>query len=196
MRSYEKMINGIRFLLTTGDITTVYEDAIVNVAHEALMGGGGVDGAIHRASGERLIQACRKIPEVEPGVRCRVGEAKITQAFNQAVNLPRRYVIHTVAPKFVGSIVNGKFKNINKDGDQQLANCYGNSIQLAAEERCRSIAFPSLGTGVHAYPIEVACPIAISSCIEAASLYFFGHIRFVCFSDSDYEAYEQELIKR
>ena len=130
-----------------GDITTLAVDAIVNAANERMLGGGGVDGAIHDAAGEELFKACLKVPEVRPGIRCPTGEARITPGFK----LPAKYVIHTVGPVY-------------RDGQhgesEKLAACYRNSLALAAENGCKSIAFPCISTGVYGYPIEEAAKIA------------------------------------
>ena len=131
-----------------GDITTLAVDAIVNAANQRMLGGGGVDGAIHRAAGPALYEACLKVPEVRPGVRCPTGEARITPGFN----LPAKFVIHTVGPVY-------------RDGlhgePDLLAACYRNSLALAVENGCRSVAFPCISTGVYGYPIEDATRIAI-----------------------------------
>ena len=131
-----------------GDITTLAVDAIVNAANQVMLGGGGVDGAIHDAAGEELFKACLKVPEVRPGIRCPTGEARITPGFK----LPAKFVIHTVGPVY-------------RDGQhgepEKLAACYRNSLALAAENGCKSIAFPCISTGVYGYPIEDAAKIAV-----------------------------------
>ena len=131
-----------------GDITTLAVDAIVNAANQVMLGGGGVDGAIHRAAGRELYEACLKVPEVRPGVRCPTGEARITPGFK----LPAKYVIHTVGPVY-------------RDGQhgepEKLAACYRNSLALAVENNCTSIAFPCISTGVYGYPKEEAAQIAV-----------------------------------
>ncbi len=131
-----------------GDITTLAVDAIVNAANQKMLGGGGVDGAIHAAAGKELFKACLNVPEVRPGVRCPTGEARITPGFK----LPAKFVIHTVGPVY-------------RDGrhgePEKLAACYRNSLALAAENGCKSIAFPSISTGVYGYPIEDAAKIAV-----------------------------------
>lgn len=183
--------------LVQGDITELASDCIVNAAHEALMGGGGVDGAIHRKAGPELLQACREIPEQEKGVRCKVGEAYITKAFN----LPSKFVIHTVAPKWVGSIIKKKqndgtiieeYKSIHENVDKQLRDCYECCIQLAHTRNVTSIAFPSLGTGGHSYPIELASKIALNTIINQINKgTTIENIYFVCFSEYDTKQYEQ-----
>jgi O-acetyl-ADP-ribose deacetylase len=136
------------------DITTLAVDAIVNAANETLLGGGGVDGAIHRAAGPRLLAACRAIPEVRPGVRCPTGQARITPGFD----LPARFVIHTVGPIWRG-------------GDHGeaglLAACYRNSVRLALEHQLQSIAFPAISCGVYGYPLQHAARVAVDSLREA-----------------------------
>jgi O-acetyl-ADP-ribose deacetylase len=132
------------------DITTLAVDAIVNAANEALAGGGGVDGAIHRAAGPALSAACKAIPMVRPFVRCPTGEARITPGFA----LPARYVIHTVGPIWRGG---------RDDEPESLAACYASSLRLAAEHGIASIAFPSISCGVFGYPPERAVEIAVAS---------------------------------
>ena len=131
-----------------GDITMLTVDAIVNAANQVMLGGGGVDGAIHRAAGRELYEACLKVPEVRPGVRCPTGEARITPGFK----LPAKFVIHTVGPVY-------------RDGQhgepEKLAACYRNSLALAAENGCKSVAFPCISTGVYGYPIKDAAKIAV-----------------------------------
>ena len=131
-----------------GDITTLAVDAIVNAANQVMLGGGGVDGAIHRAAGPELYKACLKVPEVRPGVRCPTGEARITPGFR----LPAKYVIHTVGPVYYDGL-HGE--------PEKLAACYRNSLTLAAENGCKSIAFPCISTGIYGYPIEDAAKIAV-----------------------------------
>jgi O-acetyl-ADP-ribose deacetylase (regulator of RNase III) len=123
-------------------------DAIVNAANQVMLGGGGVDGAIHRAAGKELFEVCLNVPEVRPGVRCPTGEARITPGFK----LPAKFVIHTVGPVY-------------RDGQhgepEKLAACYRNSLALAAENGCKSIAFPCISTGIYGYPKEEAAQIAV-----------------------------------
>lgn len=196
--------DGKSFELIEGDITKLDVDVIVNAAHTSLLGGGGVDGAIHRAAGPSLLQECKSIEQVEPGVRCRVGEAFMTSGGR----LLTKYVIHTVAPKFVGSIIGREkvesasprldnfvltrniYKNINPSSDENLAECYKNCIKLADSYGLRVIAFPSLGTGGHAYPVEVAAPIAIKTSIKyALQAKSVEKVIFVTFSKEDYGEY-------
>jgi O-acetyl-ADP-ribose deacetylase (regulator of RNase III) len=138
----------------TADIVRLEADAIVNAANEALLGGGGVDGAIHRAAGPRLLAACRALPETSPGVRCPTGEARITPGFE----LPARWVIHTVGPVWRGG---------DRGEPALLANCYRNSLALAVERDLRSVAFPAISCGVYGYPPERAAPVAVAALREA-----------------------------
>ena len=130
-----------------GDITKLAVNAIVNAANQVMLGGGGVDGAIHRAAGRELYDACLKVAETRPDVRCPTGEARITPGFR----LPAKFVIHTVGPVY-------------RDGrhgePEKLAACYRNSLALALENGCRSVAFPCISTGVYGYPIRDAAEIA------------------------------------
>lgn len=131
-----------------GDITTIDVDAIVNAANERMLGGGGVDGAIHRAAGEQLYEACLAVPEVRPGVRCPTGESRITPGFK----LRARYVIHTVGPIWRGG-THGEAT--------QLSSCYRTALELAADRHLRSIAFPAISCGIYGYPIDEAAAIAM-----------------------------------
>ncbi|HEX5305116.1 MAG TPA: O-acetyl-ADP-ribose deacetylase [Dyella sp.] len=138
----------------TADLTTLDEDAIVNAANASLLGGGGVDGAIHRAAGPQLLAACRALPERSPGVRCPTGEAIITPGFA----LRARYVIHAVGPVWRG-------------GDRKepglLASCYRASLALAAQYALHKVAFPAISCGVYGYPAEAAAEVAVRSVREA-----------------------------
>ena len=165
--------------IVQGDITKLAVDAIVNAANQVMLGGGGVDGAIHRAAGRELYDACLKVPEVRPGVRCPTGEARITPGFR----LPAKYVIHTVGPVY-------------RDGEhgepEKLANCYRSSLALAAKNECKSIAFPCISTGVYGYPIEDAAKIAVRE-TEAFLKAHNIDVVFCCFSKFDATIYEQLL---
>jgi O-acetyl-ADP-ribose deacetylase (regulator of RNase III) len=157
------------------DITTLEVDAIVNAANERMLGGGGVDGAIHRAAGPGLLEACRAIPEVTPGVRCRTGDARITPGFR----LPARYVIHTVGPVWRGGTA----------GEPQLlASCYRSSLALAREHRIGSIAFPAIGCGVYGYPVDRAAAIAVRE-----TRAFPGRVLLVAFDERTCSALESAL---
>lgn len=163
-----------------GDITELAVDAIVNAANETLLGGGGVDGAIHRAAGPGLLAECSALPQVRPGVRCPTGEARITAGHR----LPARHVIHTVGPVWHGGDV----------GEPALlASCYRNALRLADERGLSSIAFPAISCGVYGYPIERAVPLAVSE-VQA---WLLGHpqarIIFACFGDAMAQRYRAEL---
>lgn len=132
------------------DITGLAVDAIVNAANETLLGGGGVDGAIHRKAGPALLAACRALPEVAPGVRCPTGEARLTAGFA----LPARYVIHTVGPVWHGG---------QRGEPGLLADCYQNSLLLAQREGLESIAFPAISAGVYGYPPDLAAHVAVGA---------------------------------
>ena len=134
--------------IVRADITTLDVDAIVNAANERMLGGGGVDGAIHRAAGPELLEACRCVPEVRPGVRCPTGESRITPGFR----LPARYVIHTVGPIWSGG---------SRGEADLLAGCYRSALTLVRNHRLRSVAFPAISCGVYRYPLDQAAEIAI-----------------------------------
>ena len=160
-----------RLTLVRGDITKLAVDAIVNAANAALSGGGGVDGAIHRAAGRELLAACRTLG------RCPTGEARITAGYN----LPAKHVIHAVGPVWQGGSANER---------ALLASCYRNSLRLAREANLSTIAFPSISTGAYRFPIKLAVPIAIREVTEGA-----GDLRvtFCCFSEDDAEVYRGVL---
>jgi len=161
-----------------GDITKLQVDAIVNAANERMLGGGGVDGAIHKAAGPGLFNECYEIPEISEGCRCPTGEARLTSGHN----LLAKYVIHTVAPRFP----KGKIED--------LARCYENCIKLAEKHNIKTIAFPSLGTGVYSIPMSLACPTALETVKRSlSSTTVIEKVIFVCFSDNDYHFYEKTL---
>ena len=163
-----------KIVIQQGDITKLEVDAIVNAANTKLLGGGGVDGAIHRAAGPQLLEECRTIGG------CPTGEARITGGYN----LPARHVIHTVGPVYSG-----------KTQDKQLlTNCYLNSLTLAVENNLRSVAFPAISCGVYGYPIEDACKIAVDTSIEfLARNRSLEKIIFIQFSEKDYAVYNAYL---
>jgi O-acetyl-ADP-ribose deacetylase len=158
-----------RLNVLQGDITQQRVDVIVNAANEWMLGGGGVDGAIHRAAGPELVEACRVVPEVRSGVRCPTGEARVTPAFE----LPARWVVHTVGPVWRGGA----------EGEKALlASCYRESLALAAAQGAKSIAFPAISTGAFRFPIGLASEIAVA---ETSSFLLshpsFEEIRLVAF---------------
>lgn len=165
--------------LLQGDITTVEADAIVNAANTSLLGGGGVDGAIHRAGGPAILEACRKIVARQGG--CKTGEAVITPAGN----LPATYVIHTVGPVWNGG---------NKNEEELLANAYHNSLQLALENNIKTIAFPNISTGIYHFPKDKAAAIAVTTVSRfLANNKLPKQVSFVCFDRENFELYSRLL---
>ena len=158
-----------------GDITKLKVDAIVNAANSSLLGGGGVDGAIHRAAGPGLLNECRGLNG------CRTGEAKITKGYN----LPAKYVIHTVGPIYSGA----------ESDETDLYNCYYNSLSLAKENDVHSIAFPGISTGVYGYPKEAAAKTALNAITTwlSENPEYDMKITIVNFSEHDYEVYQSVI---
>jgi O-acetyl-ADP-ribose deacetylase (regulator of RNase III) len=160
-----------RIEIKQGDITKLRVDAIVNAANQSLLGGGGVDGAIHRAAGPQLLEECRKIGG------CPTGEARITGGYR----LPARFVIHTVGPVYSG----------RPQDSRLLRNCYQNCLKLAIENKVSSIAFPAISCGVYGYPIQEACQIAVDTtcrCLESEK--GIEKAIFILFSAADLKIYQ------
>lgn len=162
-----------------GDITTQHVDAIVNAANSSLMGGGGVDGAIHRAGGPQILEECKKI--VRNRGELPAGEAVITSAGK----MPAKYVIHTVGPIWRGG---------NSKEQQKLSNCYTNSLKLAVKNNCKTIAFPNISTGVYGYPKEKAAKIAVQTIHQFLKINStIEKVVFVCFDDENYRLISEEI---
>ena len=163
------------------DITKLAVDAIVNAANERMLGGGGVDGAIHRAAGPKLLEECRAVPEIRPGVRCPTGEARITRGYD----LPAKHVIHTVGPVW---------RDGHRNEDGLLAACYHNSLELATQHGFRAIAFPGISTGVYHFPIDRAAGIAVREVARfLESEPRMEKVIFACFSEDAVAAHEAAL---
>jgi O-acetyl-ADP-ribose deacetylase (regulator of RNase III) len=169
--------------VVTGDITHISVDVIANAANQWMLGGGGVDGAIHAAAGPELLEACRAVPEVRPGVRCPTGEARLTPAFR----LPARFVVHTVGPIWRGG---------SEREPELLASCYRESLKLALSHGARSIAFPAISTGVYGYPLSLAGEIAVRECAAFLEGHpSFENILLVAFNPGDAEILQRAVDK-
>ncbi len=171
----EIKIGRARLELVEGDITRQDTEAIVNAANRSLLGGGGVDGAIHRAAGPELLTECRTLGG------CETGDAKITKGYR----LKARHVIHTVGPVY---------HSAGKGAPELLASCYRRSLEVASGNKLNSVAFPSISTGAYGYPLEEAAPLALKTVVD----YMKGHpdiqlVRFVLYGKDAYQAYEKAL---
>ncbi|MGE6494891.1 O-acetyl-ADP-ribose deacetylase [Cupriavidus metallidurans] len=172
-------MTGEHLQVVHGDITRMEVDAIVNAANSGLLGGGGVDGAIHGAGGPAIMDACRAIRDAQGG--CPTGEAVITTGGR----LPAPYVIHAVGPVWHGG---------SKEEETQLASAYRNSIRLAGEHNLRTVAFPNISTGIYGFPRERAVDIAIAAVREALPKSpSIEQVTFVCFDDENYRLYRERL---
>jgi O-acetyl-ADP-ribose deacetylase len=177
----DRALNMTKIDVVEDDITTLHVDAIVNAANETLLGGGGVDGAIHRAAGPDLLAACRALPQVRPNVRCPTGEARITPGFH----LPAKFVIHTVGPVWEGG----------DEGEAELlASCYRQSFRLAATHGLRNVAFPAISCGVYGYPLAGAATIAVREAYAALGADDrVARVLFCCFGDTAADIYRRLL---
>lgn len=168
-----------RISLIKGDITRIQADAIVNAANSSLLGGGGVDGAIHRAGGPAILEECRQIRNRQGG--CATGQAVITTAGK----LPARFVIHTVGPVW---------NKGNNTEEALLASCYRNSLQLALDNGVNTIAFPNISTGIYHFPKDKAAAIALETVRDFTNTNAgISEVIFVCFDDENFQLYQKEL---
>ena len=169
--------------IVTADITSLDVDAIVNAANERMLGGGGVDGAIHRAAGPQLKRACRAVEEVRPGVRCPTGESRITPGFE----LPARHVIHTVGPVWHGG---------DSGEPELLASCYRSALELGREHGVRTIAFPAISCGVYGYPPDRAASVVREILEEVLGEDDYEDVLLAAFDDEVREALERAFRDR
>lgn len=177
MRSAARQIDGARLEVVVADITTLRVDAIVNAANTSLLGGGGVDGAIHDAAGPELLEECRTLGG------CETGDAKITKGYR----LPARHVIHAVGPVWYGG---------DRGEDEQLAACYRRSLELCQANHLTSVAFPAISTGAFRFPADRAATIAVSSTVDALKTApSLRRVIFCCFS-KDSAALHEEVLER
>jgi O-acetyl-ADP-ribose deacetylase (regulator of RNase III) len=168
-----------RIKLSQGDITKLQVDAIVNAANTSLMGGGGVDGAIHRAGGKQILEECRMIVARQGG--CKTGEAVITTGGN----LPAKFVIHTVGPVWNGG---------SRNEQQLLTNCYKNSLKIAIKNNIQSVAFPNISTGIYHFPKPLAAEIAVKTLDQFLQTNDqLQEVTFICFDNENHQLYQQLL---
>lgn len=163
--------------LLKGDITQINTDAVVNAANSSLLGGGGVDGAIHRAGGQQILEECKEIRNRQG--KCKTGEAVVTTAGN----LPAKYVIHTVGPIW---------NNNEEECSELLANCYKNSLKLAESLGVKTISFPNISTGVYGFPKQLAAKIAVAE-VQNFQSEIIEKVIFVCFDDNNEKIYRELL---
>lgn len=177
----EVKVNGNIFRLVVGDITRQKTEAIVNAANGTLLGGGGVDGAIHKAAGPKLLEECRKIRQEDlKGAYLPTGQVVITNGYN----LYAKYVIHTVGPVWKG----------NTDNEEELlAQCFRNSLELAQKHGIKSISFPAISTGVYRFPVKLAAAISVQTVYDFLQDHQFGEVDIVLFSENDYEFFKMAL---
>lgn len=176
-------MNGNYVELLMGDITKQQTDAIVNAANGSLLGGGGVDGAIHRVAGGGLLEECKRIrQDTLHGAYLPAGEAVVTSGYH----LPAKYVIHTVGPVW----------KQDEDEEKLLANCYKNALKLAKERGLKSISFPSISTGVYRFPVHLAARVALREIGNFLNQNKFKEVAMVLFSEEDYDVYENTLKNR
>jgi O-acetyl-ADP-ribose deacetylase (regulator of RNase III) len=172
-----RQIGSARLEVIVADITTLSVDAIVNAANSSLLGGGGVDGAIHRAAGPQLLAECRALGG------CETGDAKITRGYR----LPAKHVIHAVGPVWNGG---------SRGEDELLASCYARAIELCRANHLGSIAFPAISTGIYRFPADRAADIAVKTTVDAlASAPSLSHVVFCCFSPDSAALHEQALMR-
>ncbi|MCL9805940.1 O-acetyl-ADP-ribose deacetylase [Flavobacterium amniphilum] len=171
------MISNVKITAIQSDITTIEVDAIVNAANTSLLGGGGVDGAIHRKGGKTILEECVTIRNKQGG--CEIGEAVITTAGN----LPAKFVIHTVGPVWNGD---------KEEKQQLLAQCYVNSLKLAEKHQLKTIAFPNISTGIYHFPKDKAAKIAVQT-VKNFPFQSVEEVIFVCFDEENYKIYQTLL---